>query len=79
MEKMGTLNKNGDQKTIFGHHGDQSPQMGTNLGAVQGWKMSEFSQMLAVRLGGVMQERFCEISLDSLESESGATIRTYKA
>ena len=34
MEKMGTLKKNGDQKTNFGPHGDQSPQMGTNLGAV---------------------------------------------
>ena len=35
MEKMGTLKKNGDQKTNFGPHGDQSPQMGTNLGAVE--------------------------------------------
>ena len=34
MEKMGTLKKNGDQKTNFGPHGDQSPQMGTNVGAV---------------------------------------------
>ena len=34
MEKMGTLKKNGDQKTYFGPHGDQSPQMGTNVGAV---------------------------------------------
>ena len=24
----------GDQKTNFGPHGDQSPQMGTNVGAV---------------------------------------------
>ena len=35
---MGTLKKkwglNGDQKTHFGPHGDQSPQMGTNVGAV---------------------------------------------
>ena len=36
MEKMGTLKKNGDQKTNFGPHGDQSPQMGTNVGAVLG-------------------------------------------
>ena len=35
MEKMGTLKKNGDQKTNFGPHGDQSPQMGTNVGAVR--------------------------------------------
>ena len=34
MEKIGTLKKNGDQKTNFGPHGDQSPQMGTNVGAV---------------------------------------------
>ena len=34
MEKMGTLKKNGDQKINFGPHGDQSPQMGTNVGAV---------------------------------------------
>ena len=34
MEKMGTLKKKGDQKTHFGPHGDQSPQMGTNVGAV---------------------------------------------
>ena len=34
MAKMGTLKKNGDQKTYFGPHGDQSPQMGTNVGAV---------------------------------------------
>ena len=34
---MGTLKKlgpNGDQKTHFGPHGNQSPQMGTNVGAV---------------------------------------------
>ena len=31
MEKMGTLKKNGDQKTNFGPHGDQSPQMGTKV------------------------------------------------
>ena len=31
---MGTLNKNGDQKSHFGPHEDQSPQMGTNVGAV---------------------------------------------
>ena len=35
MEKMGTLKKNGDQKTNFGPHGYISPQMGTNLGAVE--------------------------------------------
>ena len=35
MEKMGTLKTNGDQKTHFGPHGDQSPQMGTNVGAVE--------------------------------------------
>ena len=38
MEKMGTLKKNGDQmgtkKLILVPHGDQSPQMGTNVGAV---------------------------------------------
>ena len=34
MEKMGTLKKNGDQKINIGPHGDQSPQMGTNVGAV---------------------------------------------
>ena len=30
----GDFQKNGDQKTNFGPHGDQSPQMGTNVGAV---------------------------------------------
>ena len=30
----GDFKKNGDQKTHFGPHGDQSPQMGTNVGAV---------------------------------------------
>ena len=35
MEKIGTFKKNGDQKNHFGPHGDQSPQMGTNVGAVQ--------------------------------------------
>ena len=34
MGKMGTLKQNGDQKSHFGPHGDQSPQMGTNVGAV---------------------------------------------
>ena len=28
------MGPNGDQKTHFGPHGDQSPQMGTNVGAV---------------------------------------------
>ena len=37
MEKMGTLKKNGDQKTNFGPHGDQSPHLGTNVGAVLFW------------------------------------------
>ena len=32
---MGTFKKNGEQKTHFGPHGDQSPQMGTNVGAVE--------------------------------------------
>ena len=36
IEEMGTLKKNGDQNTHFGPHGDQSPQMGTNVGAVGG-------------------------------------------
>ena len=40
MEKMGTLKKNGDQKSHFGPHGDQSPQMGTNLGAVKVWSIT---------------------------------------
>ena len=35
MGKMGTLKQNGDQKSHFGPHGDQSPQMGTNVGAVE--------------------------------------------
>ena len=34
MGKIGTLKQNGDQKSHFGPHGDQSPQMGTNVGAV---------------------------------------------
>ena len=37
---MGTLKKNGDQKSHFGPHGDQSPQMGTNLGAVKVWSIT---------------------------------------
>ena len=43
MEKMGTLKKNGDQKTNFGPHGDQSPQMGTNVGAVETLKYNMFA------------------------------------
>ena len=32
---FGDFEKNGDQKTHFGPHGNQSPQMGTNVGAVE--------------------------------------------
>ena len=49
MEKMGTLKKNGDQKTNFGPHGNQSPQMGTNMGAVP--RLSEkWTNLPTVRL-----------------------------
>ena len=48
MEKMGTLKKNGDQKTNFGPHGDQSPQMGTNVGAVRTVGVSNYIQVDAI-------------------------------
>ena len=63
MEKMGTLKKMGTKwgpKTNFGLHGDQSPQMGTNVGAVKyailTWlfSFSELSyQVLMVNIGSL--------------------------
>ena len=45
---MGTLKINWDQKTHFGPHGDQSPQMGTNVGAVPATKYSHFGHFFTI-------------------------------
>ena len=49
---MGTLKQNGDQKSHFGPHGNQSPQMGTNVGAVQTLQIVENFLHLTDRFGG---------------------------
>ena len=48
MEKMETLKNNGYQKTNFGPHGDQSPQIGTNVGAVQLYRPTFPSRQIQV-------------------------------
>ena len=50
---MGTLKTNGDQKTHFGPHGDQSPQMGTNVGAVP--NSLPFIKKISPQLPSLMQ------------------------